>query len=202
MHSKYDATPALVAQAAIELELLRKAGSCNYFPSACRRLLRSVPGNMQCADCGTPNPDWASVTYGSLYCLNCSGRHRSYGVQMSVVRSVDLDAWTHTQVLSVLEGGNGQLEGFLDRHYLGRTSEKAYCRYHTKAARFYKTHLQKHVMLVAGSGVYWGREASRSLPQQQPPKQPAKANGVSRRLVTSSSLRSICSGEIDVILQQ
>jgi hypothetical protein len=187
MHSKYDATPALIAQAAIELEQLRKTGSCNHFPSACRLLLRSAPGNTQCADCGTPNPDWASVTFGSLYCLNCSGRHRSYGVQTSVVRSVDMDAWTHTQVLSVLEGGNGQLEGFLDRHCLGRTSDKANCRYHTKAARFYKTHLKQHVMLVADAGVYRGREASRSLHQQQRPKQPAEPTCVVRRRVSSSS---------------
>ena len=153
----------LVQQASHELEQLRKAGSCQQFPSACRRLLRSLPGNLQCADCGAPSPEWASVTFGSLYCLICSGNHRSYGVNTSVVRSVDMDDWTHAQVLSVLEGGNQQLEGFFDRHSLGQQSEKASCRYHTKAARFYKKHLRQHVELVVESGAYRGREASRRL---------------------------------------
>jgi len=195
-------SPALLLQqASAELEALRRVES-SQFPSACRRLLRSLPGNTHCADCGNVNPDWASITYGSLYCLLCSGRHRSYGVATSVVRSVHLDAWTHKQVLAVLEGGNGQLERFLDRHFLGRQSPKANCRYHTKAARFYATHLRQHVHAVAEAGVYKGREASRLLYQsqpseeqatistnveklpQQPPQQPQSNDGVA---TTSSS---------------
>jgi hypothetical protein len=36
-------------------------------------------------------------------------------------------------------------------------------RYHTKAARFYKVHLAKHVETVCQQGEYKGREASRNL---------------------------------------
>lgn len=164
----------LIARAALELEEMRESGREIRFPPACRRLLRSLPGNQQCADCSIPNPDWASVTYGSLYCLVCSGRHRSYGVQTSFVRSVDMDAWTHQQVLAVLEGGNAQLEGFLERHQMGRKSPKAHCRYHTKAGRFYKTNLWQHVRLVANAGKYQGREASRHLHRQHAKQQQKK----------------------------
>jgi ADP-ribosylation factor GTPase-activating protein 1 len=38
--------------------------------------LRSLPGNDSCVDCGTKNPQWASVSYGTLFCLECSGQHR------------------------------------------------------------------------------------------------------------------------------
>ena len=53
------------------------------FPSACLSLLKALPGNGRCIDCGDHDPQWATVSYGALLCLNCSGRHRSLGVQVS-----------------------------------------------------------------------------------------------------------------------
>lgn len=152
---------SLVPHVATELEQL-KAIEEGPFPITCRRFLRSLPGNSHCADCSQTNPTWASITYGSLYCLQCSGRHRSYGVNTSVIRSIELDHWTSAQVLSLLEGGNGQLEQFLDRHSLGRRSAMAESRYFTKAAQFYKVHLRQHVSLLMGHP-YRGRDASRKL---------------------------------------
>lgn len=162
----------LLADAACELEHFRTYHSnqdcASHFPTACRRLLRSLPGNQRCIDCCRYNPDWASVTFGSLICLKCSGRHRSYGVGTSVVRSIDMDAWTHSQILSVLEGGNAQLEGFFERHHLGQSSSTASCRYRTKAGKFYATHLQHHVNAVSKAGTYRGREATRKIQQSLP----------------------------------
>lgn len=68
-----------------------------------RQELRLVPGNSQCADCGTPDPDWASLSLGVLMCIECSGIHRSLGVHKSKVRSLRLDYWEpeHVQVLSI-----------------------------------------------------------------------------------------------------
>lgn len=110
MHNNSQAD-ALLSHAAHELESLR--ASTGPFPVACCRLLWSIPGNDRCVDCGSRNPEWANVSFGTLVCIQCSGRHRSFGVHISKVRSVHMDAWNHSQVLCMLEGGNEQLLNFL-----------------------------------------------------------------------------------------
>lgn len=54
-------------------------------------VLRKVAGNDRCADCGSPEPDWASLNLGVLICIECSGVHRNLGVHISKVRSLTLD---------------------------------------------------------------------------------------------------------------
>ncbi|XP_054820354.1 ADP-ribosylation factor GTPase-activating protein AGD1-like isoform X3 [Prosopis cineraria] len=54
-------------------------------------VLRRVGGNERCADCGKPEPDWASLNLGILICIECSGIHRNLGVHISKVRSLTLD---------------------------------------------------------------------------------------------------------------
>ncbi|KAL6984012.1 ADP-ribosylation factor GTPase-activating protein agd3 [Sarracenia purpurea var. burkii] len=58
-------------------------------------VLRKICGNDKCADCGAPEPDWASLNLGVLVCIECSGVHRNLGVHISKVRSLTLDvkAW-------------------------------------------------------------------------------------------------------------
>lgn len=172
----------LLSKAASDLESMRCLPADDDsvdFPMTARTLLYSLPGNQNCVDCGALHPQWASVSYGALLCLQCSGKHRSYGVQTSFVRSVDMDTWSHRQVLRMLEGGNEQLQQFFDRHRMGNNSSNNssnntivtgavratgsifHKRYHTKAAAFYRTHLAVHAQEVGDAGRYRGREASR-----------------------------------------
>ena len=146
-----------------ELEQLRQLPPHHdgvHFPPACHALLLSIPGNHHCADCGAPRPEWASVSYGIMICVSCCGRHRSYGVWHSRVKSVEMDSWKYSQVMAMLEGGNEQLLTFFERHQMDKSSMRNK-RYKTKGALFYRTHLQRHVEDVAGMGVYEGREATR-----------------------------------------
>ena len=70
----------------------------HHFPDKLLRKLRLIPGNHKCCDCASLDTDWASVSHGTLICLECAGKHRSLGVQVSFVRSIRMDSWTPKQV--------------------------------------------------------------------------------------------------------
>ncbi|MGK3756496.1 MAG: hypothetical protein ACI8RD_008810 [Bacillariaceae sp.] len=165
--------PATLQKVCCELEDLRLQDSITSsmnsttcdgmpFPNTCLHILRSIPGNSRCVDCGNHNPDWASVTYGVLLCVRCSGRHRSYGVATSRVRSISMDNWSYSQVLSMLEGGNEQLHNFYDRHDMCDKRSRVFeRRYQTKAARFYRNNMESHLSKIRQIGLWKGRAASR-----------------------------------------
>uniref|UniRef100_A0A0A9GPH9 ADP-ribosylation factor GTPase-activating protein AGD11 n=1 Tax=Arundo donax TaxID=35708 RepID=A0A0A9GPH9_ARUDO len=90
-------------------------------PANAREILEYLlnqPANKFCADCGTPDPRWAALPFGAFICIKCSGTHRSLGVHISKVISVNLDEWTNEEVNCLAESGgnsvvNTRYEAFL-----------------------------------------------------------------------------------------
>ncbi|XP_027024652.2 arf-GAP with Rho-GAP domain, ANK repeat and PH domain-containing protein 1 isoform X1 [Tachysurus fulvidraco] len=83
--------------------VIRSALSC----SEVALRLWSSPWNKVCADCGSPNPEWASINLLMVICEACAGVHRMMGANRSKVRSLKLDVkvWTEPLIqLFVLYG--------------------------------------------------------------------------------------------------
>ncbi|KAL4386968.1 hypothetical protein GQ457_09G000510 [Hibiscus cannabinus] len=88
--------------------------------SAHNRRLRNIlnqSDNRVCADCGAPDPKWASTNIGVFVCAQCSGVHKTLGPQVSKVISVALDEWTIEQIDAMAEvGGNNAANAIYEAH--------------------------------------------------------------------------------------
>ena len=114
-----------------------------------------------------------------------------------------MDAFKHSEILAMLEGGNKQLGDFFDRHHLSssldtnlinteslnniihngnnnRYDTPVSNRYKTNAAKFYKKNLSLHAQKVKDFGIYQGREifrkSSSPLSSKQQQKQQQQDN--------------------------
>ena len=102
--------------------------------------------NKLCFDCGKTPTQWASVNNGVYLCINCSGNHRGYGVNISYIKSLTLDKWNESQIGMMRCGGNKMLKELLSVYQVDKSKvniEKLYC---SKLLEFYRCVLKCKAM--------------------------------------------------------
>ncbi|KAI6079240.1 Arf-GAP with Rho-GAP domain, ANK repeat and PH domain-containing protein 1 isoform X2 [Aix galericulata] len=70
--------------------------------------------NRFCADCGSPQPDWASINLCVVICKRCAGEHRGLGPGITKVRSLKMDrkVWTEELIQLFHHIGNAVANQF------------------------------------------------------------------------------------------
>eukprot|EP01038_Epipyxis_sp_PR26KG_P007903 gene7903-10728_t len=113
------------------------------FPEDILNEIHAYAGNQKCCDCSSLDTDWASVSHGTLICLDCAGKHRSLGVHVSFVRSIRMDSWSIQQIEMMRQGGNDQIRKFFAKLEIENSPiQILYC---TKGANHYRERLKERV---------------------------------------------------------
>ena len=104
-----------------------------------------IEGNAECIDCGAEKPKWASMNNGVFLCLKCAGVHRSFGMSVSLIRSLQIDTWTEKQLLYLTKGGNNNFKKNLSEFNIDPSSTSLEVKYKSKASDYYRRYLKNEV---------------------------------------------------------
>jgi hypothetical protein len=104
------------------------------------RKLHLDPENKICADCGAPDPEYASLSHGSLICSRCCKQHRRLQGNVSHPVNISTHAWTSKDINMMLSGGNSLLKNFFIMYDFPHNCSIKY-RYGSLAALYYREKL-------------------------------------------------------------
>lgn len=106
----------------------------------CFEALGKDAANHTCFESGVATPTWASISHGIFIGIGAAGIHRSLGVRVSRVQSVEMDAWKPLQLRMMELGGNRRFRDFLRAHGIPEDLPIREM-YNTRAADWYRRNL-------------------------------------------------------------
>lgn len=75
-------------------------------------MLNSGANRNCCGECKAHNPTWASWNLGIFLCGRCASAHRSLGDDISQVKSLSMDHWSHKELSLLEKWGNKRNNDF------------------------------------------------------------------------------------------
>nr|KJB56291.1 hypothetical protein B456_009G115200 [Gossypium raimondii] len=130
------------------------------------RGLLNQPDNRTCADCGAPDPKWASANIGVFLCLKCCGVHRSLGTHISKVLSVALDEWSDEEIDAMIEvGGNSSANSIYEAYIPEGYTKPGPNASNDERRKFIKSKYELQEFLKASLRITSGKDSSSSSSQ-------------------------------------
>ncbi|KAL7738302.1 hypothetical protein ACLKA6_006630 [Drosophila palustris] len=158
----------------------------------CQTLLTQMlrdDDNKYCVDCDAKGPRWASWNLGVFLCIRCAGIHRNLGVHISRVKSVNLDAWTPEQVISLQQMGNSRARAVYEAQLpdgFRRPQTDTALENFIRAKYEHKKYLAREWVPPSPPKVDWAKEIDEELERQKRKKKSGQPSlGISN--ITSSS---------------
>ena len=102
-----------------------------------REQIFSKVGNRKCFDCGEENPLWVSLNNSILLCKECQVQHRSYGISVSYIKSIELDFWKEDQIALLKSGGNDRLRELMSLYSVKQSTDRHQL-YYSKLLDYYR----------------------------------------------------------------
>ena len=101
-------------------------------------------GNSECVDCGAAEVKWISLNNGVFLCDKCAEIHRTFGMSVSQILSLQLPTWSEDQLLYLKKGGNKNYKKNLTEYNIA-PSASIDVKYKSKAASYYRRYLKNEV---------------------------------------------------------
>ena len=101
-------------------------------------------GNSECVDCGAAEVKWISLNNGVFLCDKCAETHRTFGMSVSQILSIQLPTWSENQLLFLKKGGNKNYKKNLTEYNIA-PSASLDVKYKSKAASYYRRYLKNEV---------------------------------------------------------
>ncbi|XP_034105553.1 stromal membrane-associated protein 1 [Drosophila nasuta] len=146
----------------------------------CQTLLTQMlrdDDNKYCVDCDAKGPRWASWNLGVFLCIRCAGIHRNLGVHISRVKSVNLDAWTPEQVISLQQMGNSRARAVYEAQLpdgFRRPQTDTALENFIRAKYEHKKYLAREWVPPSPPKVDWAKEIDEELERQKRKKKAAQ----------------------------